>query len=204
MFSVTTLFWKSQSRILKPFCQRAPKVSHDLLLVVPLANITTIGLITQKILEVFRILGHHHQCYHRTLSHNKCQSQGIKLLSFFLKALSFPHCSPGLFASLSAGKFWEQLSQSSQQWDSIRTHTKTLACGLHAKLSRLKISTHLPALVGFLLMKNNKFAGIYLRECSTPRWKHWTLKCHTCQMLKRENNKKYEARLLKEPPLELL
>lgn len=119
-------------------------------------------------------------------------------------ALSFPHCFPGLFASLSAGKSWEQLPQSPQQWDSIRAHTKTLAHGLHAKLSRLKISTRLPALVGFLLMKNNKFAGKYLRECSTPRWKHWTFKCHTCQMLKREDNKEYKARLLKEPPLELL
>lgn len=98
----------------------------------------------------------------------------------------------------------EQLSQSPQQWDSIRAHTKTLAHGLHAKLSRLKISTLLPELVGFLLMKNNKFAGKYLRECSTPRWKHWIVKCHTCQMLKRENNKKYKARLLKKPPLELL
>lgn len=119
-------------------------------------------------------------------------------------ALSFPHCFPGLFASLSAGKSWEQLSQSPQQWDSIRAHTKTLARGLHAKLSRLKISTHSPALVGFLLMKNNKFAEKYLRECSMPWRKHWTLKCHTWQMFKRENNKKYKARLLKEPPLELL
>lgn len=55
MFSVTTLFWKSQPRILKHFCQRAPKVSCDLPLVVPLANITTIGLTTQEFLEVFKV-----------------------------------------------------------------------------------------------------------------------------------------------------
>lgn len=61
-----------------------------------------------------------------------------------------------------------------------------------------------PSTCGLPADENNKFPGKCLRECSTPRWKHWTWKCHTCQMLKRENNKKYKARFLKEPPQELL
>jgi len=44
-----------------------------------------------------------------------------------------------------------------------------MAHEVHAKLSRLKTSSYLPALLSFLLTKNNRFTGNHVREFSTTQ-----------------------------------
>lgn len=146
---------------------------------------------------------HHHQCYHRTFSHTNCQSCGINLTAVKFSSLPSQLVCKSLDRKVLEAAIPVTTANRLLQPHG-RAHTKNLAHGVHTKLSRLKTSTYLPALLSFPLMKKNRFTGNHVRECSTPQWKHSTSKFHTCQMLKREHNSEYMAKLLKEHSVELL